>query len=216
MNAKEKLVIATTNKNKVDRIKKILKNTNFDIVSLSDMVKENIAEPEENANNGIDNSIEKAIYYANYLPENTIVLAQDDTIELIGVVEEDEPKGHIKRPVIQKYGEFTDELAAQYYSDLAGKYGGTIPMVFKYGHAVAILTNEDRLRKKVVSAESKLEVRLVNKIHKLEKRPGYFLAALMEAKINNEWVPYNDLDDEQIIKLDIDLQDSIVSLLKEI
>lgn len=213
---KEKLVIATTNKNKVDRIKKILRNTNFDIVSLSDVIKDNINEPAENANNGVDNAIEKAIYYVNYLPENTIVLAQDDTIELVGVDEEDEPKGHIKRPVVNKYGEFTDELAAKYYSDLASKYGGKIPMIFKYGHAVATVTNEDRLRKKVLSAESKLEVRLVNKIYKLDKCPGYFLAALMEAKINNEWVPYNDLDDEQLVKLDIDLQNSIISLLKEI
>lgn len=213
---KEKLVIATTNKNKVDRIKKLLRNTNFDIVSISDVIKDNINEPEENANNGIDNAIEKAIYYVNYLPENTIVLAQDDTIELVGVDEKDEPKGHIKKPVIDKYGEFTDDLAARYYCDLASKYGGTIPMVFKYGHAVTVVTKEDRMRKKVLSAESKLEVRLVNKIYKLNKCPGYFLAALMEAKINNEWIPYNDLDEEQLIKLDIDLQDSIVSLLKEI
>lgn len=213
---KEKIVIATTNKNKVDRIKKILRSTNFDVVSISDMVADSIKEPEENANNGIDNAIEKAMYYVNYLPENTIVLAQDDTIELVGVDEEDEPQGHIKRPVINKYGEFTDELAAQYYSDLASKYGGTIPMVFKYGHAVVTVINDDRMRKKILSAESKLEVRLVNKIYKLDKCPGYFLAALMEAKINNEWTPYNDLDEEQLIKLDIDLQNSIISLLKEI
>lgn len=213
---KEKLVIATTNKNKVERIKNILKTTNMDVVSLSDMVKENVGEPEETANNGLDNALQKAIYYVNYLPKNTLVLAQDDTIELVGVDEEDEPKGHIKKPVIDKYGEFTDELAAKYYSDLATKYGGTIPMVFRYGHAVAVISNEDRLRKRVLSAESTLEVRLVNKIHKLDKRPGYFLAALMEAKINNKWIPYNDLDDEQIIKLDIDLKDSIISLLKEI
>jgi hypothetical protein len=213
---KEKLVIATTNKNKVDRIKKILRNTNFEVVSFSDMVKEDIKEPIEYAENGVDNAIEKASYYVNYLPENTIVLAQDDTIELVGVEEEDEPKGHIKSPVIKTYGEFTDELAAKYYCNLATKYGGTIPMVFKYGHAVSVKIKNDRLRKKVISAESKLEVRLVNKVYKLDKCPGYFLAALMEAKINNEWIPYNDLDDNQLIELDIDLQDSIISLLKEI
>ena len=213
---KEKLVITTTNKNKVERIKNILKDTNFEVVSFFDMVNDDIKEPDENGNNGVDNALEKVIYYVNYLPEDTLVLSQDDTIELIGVEEEDEPKGHIKRPVVEKYGEFTDELAAQYYCDLASKYGGAIPMVFKYGHAVAVMTTDDRLRKKVLAAESKLEVRLVNKIHKLDKRPGYFLAALMEAKVNDEWVPYNDLDDEEIIKLDIDLKNSIISLLKEI
>ena len=213
---KEKLVIATTNKNKVERIRKLLEDTNFEVVGFSEVVKGEVKEPDETADNGIDNALEKAIYYVNYLPEDTLVLAQDDTIELLGVDEADEPKGHIKKPVVDKYGKFTDELAATYYKDLATKYGGTIPMVFKYGHAVAVITKTDRQRKNALSAESKLEVRLVNKIHKLEKRPGYFLAALMEAKVDNKWVPYNDLDDEQLVKLDIDLQKSIISLLKEI
>lgn len=213
---KEKLVIATTNKNKVERIKNLLKETNFEVVSISDMIFTNIKEPAEIADNGLDNAIEKAAYYVNYLPEDTIVLAQDDTIKLLGVDEEDDPKGHIKKPVVDKYGEFTDEKAAEYYSNLAKKYGGSIPMTFKYGHAVAVATTTDRYRKTIVSAESKLEVRLVDKIYKLEKRPGYFLAALMEAKVNNKWVPYNDLDDEELVKLDIDLKESIISLLKEI
>lgn len=213
---KEKLVIATTNKNKVERIQNLLKDTNFEVVSISDVIKEDIKEPEETAENGVDNAIEKAMYYVNYLPEDTIVLAQDDTIELVGVDESDEPKGHIKKPVVDKYGEFTDENAAKYYSELAKKYGGAIPMIFKYGHAVAVSETTDRFRKKVYSAASKLEVRLVDNIYKLDKRPGYFLAALMEAKVKDEWVKYNDLDDDEIVKLDIDLKKSIVSLLKEI
>ncbi len=212
----EKIVITTTNKNKVGRIQKLLKNANFEVVGLSEIVKGKIEEPEETAESGIDNAIEKAIYYVNYLPEDTIVLSQDDTIELIGVHEEDEPKGHIKEPVIKKYGKFTDELAAKYYSELASKYGGTIPMIFKYGHAVAVIETTDRMRKRVLSAESKLEARLVNKIYQLNKCPGYFLAALMEVQVNNEWVPYNDLTETQLIDLDIDLKKSIISLLKEI
>lgn len=213
---KEKLVIATTNKNKVARIQNLLKETNFEVVGLSEIIKENIGEPEETAENGVDNAIEKAIYYVNYLPEDTIVLSQDDTIELIGVKEEDEPKGHIKAPVIKKYGKFTDELAAKYYSELADKYGGTIPMVFKYGHAVAVIETTDRMRKRIISAASKLEARLVNKIYKLDQCPGYFLAALMEVNINNKWIPYNDLTENQLINLDNDLKKSIISLLKDI
>ena len=38
----------------------------------------------------------------------------------------------------------------------------------------------------------------------------------MEVKIDNEWIPYNDLTDDQLIDLDIDLKRSIISLLKEI
>ena len=211
-----KIVIATTNKNKINRIQKFLKEFNYDVVSFKDFVDFEIQEPVEFADNGIDNALEKAIYYSNYLPENTFVLAQDDTIELVGVEEQDEPKGHIKKPVMDVYGEFNDELAAKYYSNLAKKYGGVIPIIFRYGHALVVITNKDRLRKKVVSAESKLEARLVDKIHKLYKSPGYFLSALIEVNINGEWVPYNDLDEEQIVELDVDLKDSILSLLNEI
>ena len=38
----------------------------------------------------------------------------------------------------------------------------------------------------------------------------------MEAKINNKWIPYNDLDEETLVKLDRDLYSSITLLLKNI
>lgn len=174
----KKIVVATTNENKVKRI--------------------------------------KALHYANFLPVDTIVLSQDDTIEFEGVSEEDNPGVHIKSPVIKKYGKFSEELAAEYYRALAKKYGGTIPMTFKYGHAIAIKKDDERRITKVVGAGSKLEARLVNRIHKLETVPGYFLASLMEAKINGEWVPYNDIDDETLVELDKDLYCSIITLLKNI
>ena len=59
----EKIVITTTNKNKVGRIQKLLKNANFEVVGLSEIVKGKIEEPEETAESGIDNAIEKAIYF---------------------------------------------------------------------------------------------------------------------------------------------------------
>ena len=43
----EKIVITTTNKNKVGRIQKLLKNANFEVVGLSEIVKGKIKEPEE-------------------------------------------------------------------------------------------------------------------------------------------------------------------------
>ena len=90
-------------------------------------------------------------------------------------------------------------------------------MTFKYGHAVAIRTNNgERKITKIVSAESELKVRLVNKINKLEKSKGYFLAALMEVEINNEWIKYNELDEETLVKLDNDLYRSIKTLLDSI
>lgn len=90
-------------------------------------------------------------------------------------------------------------------------------MKFVYGHAVAIKVNDNgRYLTKVIGAESKLEVRLVNRINKLEKSTGYFLAALMEANVDGKWIPYNDLDEESLVKLDIDLYNSITALLRNI
>ena len=212
----KKIVISTTNKNKIERIKKLLKNEKFEVVSLFDMVDKEIVEPEEIFETGVDNAIIKSTYYVDFVPEGTMVLSQDDTIELIGVSEEDDPKGHIKGPVIAKYGIFNDENAAEYYKDLANKYGGSVLMNFRYGHSLALKKSGSKIYKKVLGMSSILKCRLVNEIYKLDKRPGYFLAALMEVEIDGHWVKYNDLDDNELVALDSDLYDSIMSMLNEI
>ena len=211
----KKIIMATTNFNKVKRIRTLLDGLDYEILSLKD-INLNIDEPKETASTPVEIAIEKALHYVRNLPKDTIVLTQDDTIVFEGVKEEDNPGVHIKEPVISKYGKFTDELAAEYYKSLADKYGGTIPMTFKYGHAIATKSNEERAILKVVGAESKLEVRLVNKINKLETVPGYFLAAVMETKINDQWVPYNELDERTLAELDKDLYASITTLIKNL
>ncbi len=212
----KKIVIATTNKNKVERIKKLLRNEDYEILSLSDVIDNSIPEPNEIFETGLDNSIIKSTYYVDYVPEGTIVLSQDDTMELVGVSQEDDPKGHIKGPVMAKYGEFNDEIAANYYIELANKYGGFIEVNFRYGHSIAIKKSNNKIYKKVLGKTSILKSRLVNEAYKLDKCPGYFLSSLMEVEIDGKWVKYNDLGDEELIKLDSDLYDSITSMLKEI
>ena len=192
----KKIVVATTNKNKVKRIKDLLRNLDYEVVSLEDMNLSNIEDPKETKNTPVEIAIEKALHYVNYMPDDTLVLTQDDTIQFEGIKEEDNPGMHIKEPVVKKYGKFTDELAAEYYKDLAAKYGGSIPMTFRYGHAIVIKENNKRKIINVCGAESKLESKLVNRINKLEKAPGYFLASLMEVKVNGKWVSYNDLEQD--------------------
>lgn len=212
----KRIVIATTNENKVKRLRDLLKDLEYEIVSLKEYSDLNIGEPSETEDTPVGIAIEKALYYAKYMPDNTLILTQDDTIEFENINEEDSPGMHIKAPVIKKYGEFTDRNAAEYYKSLAEKYGGAIPMTFRYGHAIAIKSGDNRKITKVVGASSKLSVRLVDKIHKLEDVPGYFLAALMEANVDGKWVPYNDLDNKTLVKLDEDLYYSITKLLKNI
>ena len=212
----KKIVIGTTNENKVKRLKNLLKDLDYEIISLKGYGND-IGEPKEVASTPVGIAIDKALYYAEQLPANTLILTQDDTIEFENIKEEDNPGLHIKKPVIEKYGEFTDEKAAQYYKGLAEKYGGSIPMTFNYGHAIAIkLEGTERNMIKVIGSSSKLCVRLVNRIHNLESVKGYFLGALMEAKVNGKWEPYNDLDDNTLVELDNDLYYSITKLLNSI
>lgn len=212
------IVVATTNVNKVKRIQLLLKDLNYNVISLKEagINLENIEEPKETKSTPVEIAMEKAIYYAKFLPINTIVLSQDDTIQFEGISPEDNPGLHIKAPVIKEYGKFTDEYAAEYYKNLATKYGGSIPIKFKYGHAIALRIEDGREVTKVLGAESKLEGRLVNKINKLETVSGYFLSSLMEVNIDGKWICYNELDNESVIKINSDLYGSILSLLRNI
>ncbi len=212
-----KIVVATTNKNKVKRIERMLDKEKYQVVSLEEYGGKDIPEPKETQDSPTGIAIEKALHYVKYLPEDTIVLTQDDTIVFENIKEEDDPGLHVKGPVIEKYGKFNDKLGAEYYKDLADKYGGVIPMKFVYGHAIAIKkTKTERPVTKVVGAQSEKKLRLVNKINKLEKCPGYFLSALTELNVDGKWISNNDVDTEIKVKTDIDLYNSITTLLKEI
>lgn len=211
----KKIVIGTSNKNKVNRIKNLFKNEKYEFFALNEVCP-NVSEPEETADNPIDIAIQKAVHYVNYIPEGYIVLTQDDTLKFENINEEDNPGTHIKEPVVKAYGKFTDENAARYYSELAKKYNGSITMEFSYGHAVAKLDKSDRTLKNIVAANSTLKAKLVDKITKLEEVPGYFLSALMQVEVEGEWLDYNNLTKEQLIASDIDLYNSISTLLKNI
>ena len=212
------IVVATTNVNKVKRIQLLLKDLNYNVISLKEtgINLENIEEPKETKSTPVEIAMEKAVYYSKFLPINTIVLSQDDTIQLEDISPEDNSGLHIKAPVIKEYGKFTDEYAAEYYKNLATKYGGSIPIKFKYGHAIALRIEDGREVTKILGAESKLEGRLVNKINKLETVPGYFFSSLMEINIDGKWIYYNELDNESVLKINYDLYSSILSLLRNI
>lgn len=211
----KEIIIGTTNKNKIKRIKLLFKDEKYIMKDLT-CLGNDIAEPIESGSNPIDISIDKAMYYVNYCNEDQIILTQDDTLVFEGVTEKDNPGMHIKEPVEKKYGKFTDELAAEYYTDLAKKYGGQIPITFIYGHSVAMINNKERKTKIIFSAESKLKARIIDKVYKLETVPGYFLSALMQVELDGKWVNYNDLNEEDLIKLDNDLYKSISMLLEKI
>ena len=211
-----KILMATTNNNKVIRIKKLLKDYDYEIYSLKDLGYDKIPEPEETKNTPIEIALEKALYYVNNIDEEILVLCQDDTLVMEGIKEEDSPGMHIKGPVYEKYGEFNDELACEYYTELAKKYGGSISLTFNYGHAFVKKSFKERNIIQSIAAGSKMKLKLVDKIVGLEKVPGYFLSAITEAYVNDSWIPYTKLTEEQEIEVDVDLKKSILQMLDTI
>lgn len=200
----KKILFATTNKQKVKRLGLL---TKAKLLSLSDL-EYRIEEPEEVGKDALDIAIFKARHYYSALKEKVPVLTQDDTLKL-QVKPSDDPGNHIKEPVIKKYGEFTDDNAIKYYTDLSKKYGGLIPMYFEYGHALCFSDGEEFIR----ARKSKLEGRLVTKPHENESTKGYFLSAIMQVKIKNKWKYYSELTPKELVIADSGISESLKKLL---
>ena len=68
-----KILIATTNHNKISRIKRLLADVPVEIISLADLPTE-LPEPAETAGSGIEIAAQKALGYVQYVDEGTVVL----------------------------------------------------------------------------------------------------------------------------------------------
>ncbi len=200
-----KILIATTNHNKVKRIEKLLEKGNIELFSLRDL-DYRIKEPEETGKDGLENAVIKAKYYYDNLKEKMTVLTQDDTLFLFGVSKNDNPQKDIKLPVIEKYGEFTEENAYNYYSNLVKKYNKEyLDFEFRYGHA---LCNKSFLK----GGESILSGRLYHQIN-YTRTPGYFLSDMIKVKVNDKWKYYSELNENELIQQDQEFKNSINEII---
>jgi hypothetical protein len=201
----DKVLFATTNQQKIKRLSLL---TKVKLISLDDL-EYKIDAPEEVGEDALTISIAKARYYYSHLKEKMPVLTQDDTLKL-EVRPEDDPKNHIKESVVKKYGEFTDQDALEYYTDMAKRYGGSIPMYFEYGHALCFDDGEESVK----ARKSSLVCRLVAEPHENESTKGYFLSAITQVEINNEWKYYSELNPGELIIIDFGIKDSLEKLLQ--
>lgn len=211
------ILFATSNQNKVSRIRNLFKDVDVRILSLDD-IDETTSEPEENLHSCIGIAAQKALGYLDQVNPELYVLTQDDTLQFLGVSPEDNPGVSIKAPVVRAYGEFNDKNAIKYYSELVKKYGHPIDMVFEYGHCIAKNTSSDEQRSLITlySSQSKLKTRMVDTVVRPELVPGYFMSAMMEVNLDGKWVHFMDLSDEQKILADADIKQSIKGLLERI
>ena len=77
----KKIVVATTNNNKVNRLKKLLEGLDYELVSLKEVTDKELPEPEEKASTPVEIAIEKAIHWNIWLRVEEF-LRQQQLLEL--------------------------------------------------------------------------------------------------------------------------------------
>lgn len=200
-----KILFATTNHNKISRLKNFLGNNNeFEILSFADL-NYVIPEPDEFGTGPVQIAENKAKYYWEHLRVKYPVLTQDDTIEFIKNPELAQSLLSIKDPVIEKYGKFTDLLAIEYYLSIAKKYGGKVEMRFNYGFA---LYSDGLLR----GAKANIACALVDEVSEIVP-PGYFLTAITKAYVGGKDIYFSEMTVAEKADVDCDLAKAVNSLL---
>jgi hypothetical protein len=201
-----KILFATTNENKINRIKKLIDDPNIELITLNDL-DFTIEEPEELGADVLEIAKNKANYYWEKIEGKYPVLAQDDGMDFLGnVAPEEDPGASIKAPVVREYGEFNVANAIAYYSKLADKYGGEIDFVFRYGHGYV---DGNGLK----GASSKLEAKLSKDPKGIEQVGKYPLRALTKFKIGDIYVYSIDASEEEKVQADNDLRRALLELL---
>lgn len=203
---KRNILFATTNKNKISLISKLISDLDIELLTLSDMLEE-IDEPEEFGKDAVEIAKNKATYYWEAINKRMPVLAQDDTLDFLGNVSpEDDPKTAIKEPVVKAFGEYTIHNAIAHYSKLAEKYGGEIDLAFRYGHS---LINEDGAK----GVSSSLYAKLVKEPKGIDTVGNYPLRALIKLKIGDSYIYSEDVTDDERIAAYSDTKRALVELL---
>ena len=190
----KKILIATTNPGKIMTAKEILGKLGYEGVSFEDLGI-SLKEPAETRKTAEEIAVEKALGYARQFKDFPI-LARDDTVSLIGVSEEDDPKNHAKEFIARKAGEYSDENGVKVFSELAEKYGGEIPFRFDFGFALA-WHDEDETR--VVSGLATTgadKIKIVSEASP-ERVPGFCFAPVMKVLVDGEWKYDTELTEQE-------------------
>ncbi len=191
---KKQILIATTNPAKIKTLKIILGRLGYEALSFSDLGIQ-LEEPAETKETSEEIAAEKALGYAKQYSELP-VLSRDDTNELIGVREEDDPKNHNKAFVAKIKGEYTDRNGELVFSEIAHKYGGEIPVRFNWGYALA-WHRGDEIKIVSATASNRIEdVKLVDEISET-KFPGFCFSSVVKVRTENGWKFDSELSEDE-------------------
>ena len=208
--SKEKMQVlfATTNVGKIERMKKLTKNLNIELLTLQDIDYE-INEPEEDGKDVLENSKIKAVYYWKELKIKIPVICEDQGTYFVNVEEQDNPYKDVKKPVIEKYGNSSPENQIKYYSDLAKKYGGVLHEVWEYGYT--IFDGEHVYQTKAVADN----VRIVEE-PKYPYIQGFPFSAICQHKVENIWKYSTDMTEVEMEKyFESPIKEKLLGLIQE-
>ena len=188
----KKILIATTNPAKIQTAKVILEKIGYEGLTFADL-KINPKEPDETLSTAEEIANEKALGYAQQFRDFP-VLARDDTNLLIGVAEEDDPKNHNKAFVEKRAGKYSDENGTRVFAQIAHKYGGEIPLEFRWGYALAWWENGEI--KSVSGLAINNNMKLVDKPSP-KIVPGFSFSPVTKVLLKSNWKYDSELTEEE-------------------
>lgn len=192
--SKKQILIATTNPGKVKTSKIILNKLGYEAWSFSDLGL-NLEEPTETKTTAEEIAVEKALGYAKQY-SSLPVLARDDTTELIGVNEEDDPQNHNKKFIAKRKGKYTDAAGEQVFSEIARKYGGEIPVRFSWGYALAWYDGDEIKTISAVASNKSEDVKLVDEVSET-KFPGFSFSSVLKVRTKGGWKFDSELSEDE-------------------
>jgi inosine/xanthosine triphosphate pyrophosphatase family protein len=182
-----KLLVGTSNKNKIGDVKRFLQGSNVEILSTEDI---NVSlEIEENGQTPIQNATIKALAY--HRKTGLMVTSMDSGLYFYGMDKEDiRQPGLFVRRVNGR--ELTDEEMIDYYSGIAKEYGGQIKCSYYTGFSIVIDENHIYEYMDDDETASAYSFYLVDKPHK-KRTPGWPLDSLSVDEVSGMY--YMDLID---------------------
>ena len=137
-----KLIYGTTNKAKMEFMKKCIEPLGIEILSLNDVNAPKI-DIEEIGNTPIENAKIKALAY--YQKLQLPLFSCDSGLYIDGLEARRQPGAHVRNVGGR---ELNDEEAISYFSALATEFGGS--MTARYQHAICLVLDEERITEESV------------------------------------------------------------------
>jgi hypothetical protein len=122
----ERLIFATTNQSKVNRLQQMVSNSELEIHTLDEYKHLNLIEPEESGSSESENATIKAKFYKSKFGSENIILSQDDGVYTPDLPLHLQTGKDIKATIAANMGEFNRINTIAYWQYIANNYPKTI------------------------------------------------------------------------------------------